>query len=387
MFDDLTLDDSAKLSSTVTGNIEWIYLQKLLRGLMDSVKPKVSLIVPIYNVEPYLEECLNSVLAQTLSAFEAILIDDGSPDRSGGIADEFAARDGRMKVIHKQNEGVSAARNDGICHAMGEYLFFLDSDDRLAPDALEKLYTAATENDVDVVLSDYITFDAERETPYKVATSEFSSTKRSDLDALQLAVFNMGPASIPAQSSTILRGVGAAWHYLIKRDLIVDNDLRFDTTLKGLFDDGLFMLTVLERASSVSYINIGTYFYRHVPSSITRSFNSSLFERYDKVYEAIDAFIERYDKCDNFKRGLALRKFIYLNKSMNSYFFNDRNPATTKQLYDEFVKLVRSPSYAGALRELDPKHLGCKKTIALYIMLRMHFYRGYWQAKKFSNKT
>ena len=103
--------------------------------------PKISIIVPVYNVEKYLEKCVRSILAQTFTDFELILVDDGSPDSSGAMCDQFAEQDQRVKVIHKENGGLSDARNAGIEIATGEYLGFVDSDDYIADDMYELLYT------------------------------------------------------------------------------------------------------------------------------------------------------------------------------------------------------------------------------------------------------
>ncbi|HDT8050800.1 TPA: glycosyltransferase, partial [Enterococcus faecalis] len=102
--------------------------------------PKISIIVPVYNVEKYLEKCVRSILAQTFTDFELILVDDGSPDSSGAMCDQFAEQDQRVKVIHKENGGLSDARNAGIEIATGEYLGFVDSDDYIADDMYETLY-------------------------------------------------------------------------------------------------------------------------------------------------------------------------------------------------------------------------------------------------------
>ncbi len=106
---------------------------------------KISVIVPVYNVERYLHRCIDSILAQTLKEFELILIDDGTPDRSGAICDEYAARDNRISVIHQANAGVSAARNAGLEVAEGTWATFIDSDDWVAPEYLETIYKAVTE--------------------------------------------------------------------------------------------------------------------------------------------------------------------------------------------------------------------------------------------------
>ena len=102
---------------------------------MDDKTPLISIIIPVYKVEPYLERCLDSVVGQTYRNLEIILVDDGSPDRSGEICDEYAAHDGRIIVIHQENQGVSAARNAGLDIAKGDYILFVDSDDWLEKDA------------------------------------------------------------------------------------------------------------------------------------------------------------------------------------------------------------------------------------------------------------
>ena len=101
--------------------------------------PTISVIVPVYRVEKYIRRCVDSILAQSFRDYELILVDDGSPDYSGAICDEYATRDPRIRVIHKENGGLSSARNVGIDAASGEYLFFMDSDDIIHPDTLRIL--------------------------------------------------------------------------------------------------------------------------------------------------------------------------------------------------------------------------------------------------------
>lgn len=115
----------------------------------------ISIIIPIYNVEKYIHRCVDSVINQTYTNLEIILVDDGSPDNCGKICDEYAMKDNRIKVIHKENGGLSEARNHGIDSATGEWLFFLDSDDWIYPQTIEKLYIGATENNVSVSMCAY----------------------------------------------------------------------------------------------------------------------------------------------------------------------------------------------------------------------------------------
>ena len=116
--------------------------------------PKVSVIVPVYNVERYLPECLDSLLGQSFQDFEAICVNDGSPDNSIKILDQYAQKDRRIKVITQENQGLAGARNTGLDHVKGRYVFFLDSDDTLPLDALEILVKIAETTKVPVVVSE-----------------------------------------------------------------------------------------------------------------------------------------------------------------------------------------------------------------------------------------
>ena len=118
---------------------------------------KLSIIIPVYNVRQWLEETVNSVLNQTFRDFELILVDDGATDGSGALCDAFAAADSRVKVIHQENAGVSAARNAGIRMAQGDYLYFVDGDDWMEEDAIESMLDCV-DDDVDILMTDYYAF-------------------------------------------------------------------------------------------------------------------------------------------------------------------------------------------------------------------------------------
>ena len=116
---------------------------------------KISIIIPVFNVENYLKRCLDSILAQTFREFQVYIVDDGSTDQTGVICDEYAKKDKRITVIHKQNEGVSIARNTAIEMATGEYFLFFDGDDHVEENCLEELYEAAVHQNADAVLYGY----------------------------------------------------------------------------------------------------------------------------------------------------------------------------------------------------------------------------------------
>lgn len=116
----------------------------------------VSIITPVYQVEPYLPQCLDSILAQTYPHWELILVDDGSKDRSGSICDEYARKDGRIRVIHTENRGAAAARNTGLAHAVGDYIAFVDSDDYISENMIERLYLTIHNSNYDLVVCNFL---------------------------------------------------------------------------------------------------------------------------------------------------------------------------------------------------------------------------------------
>lgn len=194
-------------------------------------KPLISVVVPVYNVEDYLQECLDSLLAQTYPNFEVILVDDASTDGSGSLCDGYAERDSRVRVVHfLENRGPSAARNEGIRRSVregGAFVSFVDSDDRVEPELLEKLYRSLTENNADV------------------------SACGADGIALQ-----SGPAAVYSRAEAVrclAQGVPfnlVPWGKLYRLELVKENLFREDIFYS---EDLLFLYSVLKQAQRVSY--------------------------------------------------------------------------------------------------------------------------------------
>ena len=218
---------------------------------MEEKKPLISVIVPVYNVENYLHKCVDSILKQTLSDIELILVDDGSPDGSGAICDEYAQKDSRVKVIHKPNGGVSSARNAGIEAARGEWLCFVDGDDYIDATYLEDFGVNYT--DADLYMQGY------RKVKNENILSEYSFI---GLESSEIEV-------VLAYSET---------HYIInspcfklyKNVLVKENNLRFDQSI-SYGEDHLFSLTYIYYIQKISLINKNGYYYViHEGESLTR---------------------------------------------------------------------------------------------------------------------
>lgn len=223
---------------------------------------RLSIIVPVYNSEKYLETCVESVLSQTMSDWELILIDDGSTDLSGTICDAYAETDSRIQVIHKSNAGVSAARNDGIAAATGEFIGFVDADDTIMPNMAERMVATALENNADIAMCD----------PYVIMQN---GSKEQD-------VIPQFPESrlLHKQDFTpeLLRYfAGTVWRCIYRRVLINENNIRFKLGLK-LSEDRIFNLCAMGAASAIYYCREPLYNYYILDTGACQKYYSDFWQ-------------------------------------------------------------------------------------------------------------
>ncbi|MDV7140116.1 glycosyltransferase [Maribacter sp. TH_r10] len=246
--------------------------------------PKVSIIVPIYNVEPYLSRCMDSLLGQTLEDIEIIMIDDESPDNCPRLCDDYAARDSRIKVLHKKNGGLGYARNSGLDIATGQYVAFLDSDDFVDLDMYEILYKTAVKHDLDTVYSGCTRLDDNLKTTavYKIPELELLSSP----DEIHNVILNM-IATEP--SNPIERKYEMSTCFSIySRELIEKYRIRFLSERKCLSEDIIFNMDYLSKAQNLAFVPQAFYYYCHNGSSLTRTFRDDSFERQKKLYYLIE---------------------------------------------------------------------------------------------------
>lgn len=235
--------------------------------------PLVSVIVPVYKVEPYLPACVDSILAQTFEDFELILIDDGSPDHCGAMCDDYAKKDARIRVIHQENGGLSAARNAGLDAAKGEYITFVDSDDVIAPDCLHSVIDIALQTEVGIVSCKMVKFSNASNALWGDKSTE-SEHFTEDSRTASLLLYN----------STGLLPINACGK-LYRRDLL--KHLRFP--LGRLHEDQAFVPKAVYAANAVAMVNRELYGYREREESITSTAFSN--RRYDDIW-AIDGCID-----------------------------------------------------------------------------------------------
>ena len=236
---------------------------------------KISVITPVYKVEKYLHKCIDSILNQTFEDFELFIVDDGSPDECGKIADEYALNDSRVKVIHKENGGAPSARNAGIVQATGEYFYFPDSDDWIEPSYLQDLYDLAVKTDAQLVISGYTMeyFENNANQTYSVSVPERNYSNQMLVRTNLHKYFDNMMMAVP-------------WNKLYKADYIKNNNIVFPN-LK--WDDLHFNMDVIMDIERVAIsTSSGYHFFRSRQGSETTTvFDGMLYKKRKEQFEHI----------------------------------------------------------------------------------------------------
>lgn len=329
--------------------------------------PKISIVVPCYKVENYIGEMIESLQRQTIKDVEIILVDDGSPDQSGAICDEYAAHDDRIKVIHKPNGGVGAARNDGLDAATGEWIIFCDSDDWLESDALEKLIEIGEQTKADVVFGDVNLVYGTEVRPALFYKDEFVTDDREKIDQLIAADFCRAYCfDVPEGGPAF--GYGGPWNKIVRRQFLLDNGIRFDLRVKGIFDDIIYTAYIFAAAKKVAYKHIMVYNYRQLETSITRTYKTNLLEIDSAIFTVWQEFMEQYGKDGRFLKPYYACVIRRLDNAMGQYFFNQKNTKPLCQQLGELKELMNQEPYKTAIKSADTDKLHMKfHKILLYV--------------------
>ena len=211
---------------------------------------KISIIIPVYKVEQYIERCIKCIQAQTYENWEAIFVDDGSPDDSGSICDKYASEDSRIKVVHKQNAGVAAARNTGLANATGDFIVFIDSDDYAHPELLSKLLLLQRENLADLAIVGYkLSYDSKIDTPEVLGELEILNSAQAIGKIMENQQFC------------------SPWAKLYRKELF--DHIQYPEG--AIYEDLMTAFEIFQAADKIVYQNIPLYYYFQVSESITRS--------------------------------------------------------------------------------------------------------------------
>ena len=243
--------------------------------------PTVTIIIPVYNAEASIHRCVDSVLSQEYTDFELLLVDDGSTDHSGEICDEYGKQDSRVRVLHKENTGVSDTRNLGLENARGEFIQFLDSDDWITPDATGLMVRAARESGCDMVITDF----------YRVIGERVS--RKGDIDKDGILTLEEFAGFMMENPADFYYGV--LWNKLFQRTLIEQYRLSMDKTISWC-EDFMFNLEYLRHTKSIYALRVPLYYYVKTKGSLvsqglslskTIKMKRMVFEYYHDFYKCI----------------------------------------------------------------------------------------------------
>ncbi len=284
--------------------------------------PKISVIVPVYKAEKFLRRCVQSILSQTYTDFELILVDDGSPDKSGELCDCLAKTDSRIRVIHKENGGASAARNAGLDAAAGDYVMFCDSDDTVSPKWAERLYLAAKDGQTSAMCS------------YCGCMNELG--KEQNL------------ADVPCGKAFFVNSyyrfnkcnlAGYICNSIFNRKVIEDQKLRFrNKHSEGDYnEDLLFSLEYIRHVDRLVYVGYADYMYDVREGSLSRSFDRFYFKKYEEKYRLWRDFLKEYSSdFPEYSEDLQNTMLYHFFVSLKAEFDN--------RSYKRFKSIVLSPS-------------------------------------------
>ena len=274
----------------------------------------ISIVIPVYNVEEFFHQCVNSIINQSYTNIEIILVDDGSTDTSGQLCDEYAKLDSRIKVIHQKNAGLSSARNKGLEFVTGDYIWFVDSDDWIAEDALKIL-----------------DFELKNSKAEMVTFSNFQYIETTTKDNF----INKKSESIDGKTF-ITSGYKleiAPWIYVYQKDFLLKNNISFREDIK-IHEDEFFLLDCFSRVNQIISIEDRLYYHRIRANSLMRSNRID-----DKVYsfsEAISLCVANKKKY-LFKDFWAKKQFHYQLMFYSLYFKN--NVSNSKLLFNKVKKI------------------------------------------------
>lgn len=339
-----------------------------------------SIIIPVYKVNPiYLRKCIESTLKQKCTSYEVIIIDDGSPDDSGLICDEYARDNKLLRVIHKKNEGVSCARNDGICESLAQWILFLDADDWLEDNALESLERIVREHD-DCDLIQFRTFQNYQHTRKLMDLSTevnhcyVSSNSR---DSLMLYRLTIQPSRY--RKNSISRATAYfVWDKVYNRDFLVANNIRFVKGIK-VSEDKLFYMRCLESFNKIMAVDEVLYNYRANENSVTHKYGSDLDNNRLQMLNELKKIIERIT-YGNSEYKIPLQQDYYdfcvvmaSNVIINQYYHKD-SPLTIGRKWSAASKYIQKEPFATALRKSKLNGLTSANKIRFVILkLKMFF--------------
>lgn len=323
-------------------------------------KPIISIIVPVYKTEEYLEKCLNSIQRQTFKEFEVIIINDGSPDNSQKIIDKYCRVDKRFISYIQDNSGLSSARNTGIEMSNGEYIAFIDSDDWLGESHFQNLYDYI-KNDQDLVLGRYTIVDQGIRKTYsplkKITDNKIINGEKKEREIILPLI---GPQTqIFYKNNDVEYCHMCVWKNLYRRKIIVDNRLFFISEREIYMEDYYFNLNYYYYAKNVVYANSCEYYHLVVQGSLSKSYRSELHDMMCLLFKKTENFIETHSfMIDKNEYKIRLNNFkikTCVDVCKNYTLLGKNN--TFHSSYTHINKVVNSPLFINAYKEYKKMHI------------------------------
>lgn len=348
----------------------------------------ISVIVPVYNAEKYLFRCVDSILNQTYTNLEIILVDDGSPDNCSKMCDDFSERDVRVKVIHKSNAGQGLARNDGLDIATGAYVTFVDSDDWISPEHVENLYNALKNNGADASLGNHTRVSADEVmTPRLLPLRE--GVYEGERIVCELILPLIGADTYGTRDVLINSSVSMNMY---RMECIKQNNIRFISERYAVAEDFYFNLDFFHYASKVVYIKEQGYYYFQNLESTCEKYNPKRFERTLNYYGVICDRIKRYglsEKVDyRAERSFLMKIRVAIRHIVLSDLSHKEKLSQIKEILGhDTVKNVLSiypiETYAWSMRLLMNNMRRENAVMVYYLMRLREIGRGYRGTKAF----
>lgn len=342
---------------------------------------KVSVVVPVYQVEEkYLKECIESVLNQTLSDIELILVSDGASQENQEIIKNSVEADARVSAIFQTNQGVCVARNAGLRLCHGKYVTFVDSDDYIAKDNLEKAYKRAEGDKLELLLwGSYKCYSNKmvEYMPFKDDIPLFNQEQKEWL-MLKTMVGELPFYGYPCSKY----GSGSCCSKLYLRSFLEENDLKYPVGIKRA-EDVNFNIRVFDKAEKIGYLNEHFYYYRQLESSATYKYRDGGIKVFTDALNGLKAFLDETGKKELFYQVFDMRCMFFFLESMDMDYLNKDNPKSFFKRMSEMKKMLNEEPYKGAIAELKGDYLTFARKIPLVLMkmkavyLLAFFYTGF----------
>lgn len=330
-------------------------------------EPLISVIIPIYNAEKYLDKCIESVIMQTYKNLDIILVDDCSPDNCPGMCDNWAKRDGRIRVIHRtNNSGVPSARNDGIEASKGEWLAFVDSDDWLDSDYFYEMIKQIGDEDCDVfVLSGFVK-ETNKGSKIKQGLSEVASYQKKDEIEMMMV-----RALISPKYKKTYPVISVPWNKLYKADFVKNDNthekIRFDKSIVA-WDDAVFNFTLLSYANKIIEGTYVGYHYRIVEDSISHGFDINRPQK-DRYYrDNLYSYMKEHSLDELLRQGILGGILTSVSYDLRLFYFHPNNAMTKRQINEEIQKLKKEPCVYEAVHGKSNAGYDYKRLVVKYLL-------------------